>query len=544
MTRPVRIPITGATGGLSASAKAMLFTVMLICVLSTPGCGKKEPPSIPPGEQQNEADKTKGETEADAAGRYRDDAGATDPRRATKIIKAAVLAPKPTGPLPPDASCVTPACHVNALEMAYVHGPINAGQCGVCHDEDKGGHTYPLKRPGNETCTFCHAVVGHESVVHKAVTTDGCTSCHDPHASPTKYLLKRPNTEEMCRQCHELPRHKFEHAPFAMGQCTLCHSPHEADNKLLLRVGPAPGTPGSPDGNDHCFSCHGDIQRLMANAPHRHEPAEKNCLTCHDAHSTDHDFQLTTAPPEECFACHENMKTKVESAAVSHDALFEKQSCANCHNPHAAGRTALLGDREDKLCMTCHNEPVKAHDGREIASMTDTLSRKFLHGPVRSGDCTACHNVHGSSYTRLLTKAFPESFYAKFDLRNYVLCFSCHDKELVLDEKTASLTNFRDGDENLHYVHVHKAEKGRTCKTCHSIHGSDLPNHMASDVPFEGSNWPMPIKFEKTTDGGSCSPGCHEPKTYSRDKKTGNPPAPATAPNVPPPTNPEVRHHD
>jgi hypothetical protein len=87
---------------------------------------------------------------------------------------------------------------------------------------------------------------------------------------------------------------------------------------------------------------------------------------------------------------------------------------------------------------------------------------------------------------------------------------------MVLEEKTASLTNFRDGDRNLHFVHVNRDDKGRSCKTCHAIHGSNLPNHMASEVPFEGSNWSMPIEFEKTTGGGKCAPGCHVPKTYTR----------------------------
>ena len=48
------------------------------------------------------------------------------------------------------------------------------------------------------------------------------------------------------------------------------------------------------------------------------------------------------------------------------------------------------------------------------------------------------------------------------------------------------LTGFRDGDVNLHYLHVNREEKGRTCRTCHEMHGSDLPNHMASGVPVRG----------------------------------------------------------
>jgi predicted CXXCH cytochrome family protein len=147
-------------------------------------------------------------------------------------------------------------------------------------------------------------------------------------------------------------------------------------------------------------------------------------------------------------------------------------------------------------------------------------NRRFLHGPVRSGNCTACHDAHGSSHAALLRRDFPKAFYASFDLENYALCFSCHDKALVLTPTTTALTGFRDGDRNLHYLHVNRAENGRTCTSCHDIHGSDQPSHIADQVPFEGSPWALPIQFEKTTDGGHCAPGCHEPKSYQRGPAT------------------------
>jgi hypothetical protein len=76
---------------------------------------------------------------------------------------------------------------------------------------------------------------------------------------------------------------------------------------------------------------------------------------------------------------------------------------------------------------------------------------------------------------------------------------------------------------------VNRSEKGRSCASCHSIHGSNLPNHMASEVPFERSGWAMPIGFEKLSDGGSCAPGCHAPRSYSRTR-------PSTAPTIEPTT--------
>jgi len=61
---------------------------------------------------------------------------------------------------------------------------------------------------------------------------------------------------------------------------------------------------------------------------------------------------------------------------------------------------------------------------------------------------------------------------------------------------------------------VNDKVKGRSCKLCHELHGSAKPKMMAVSVPF--GTWSLPLKFVKTETGGSCSPGCHETKSYDR----------------------------
>ncbi len=58
---------------------------------------------------------------------------------------------------------------------------------------------------------------------------------------------------------------------------------------------------------------------------------------------------------------------------------------------------------------------------------------------------------------RLLSQPYPETFYQPFKVDAYALCFSCHDKQLVLTQQTEGLTRFRNGTQNLHYMHVNKA---------------------------------------------------------------------------------------
>lgn len=495
-------PRAGPVGPRRHTAHVLSLCVVMLLT----GCGHEEP-------QTSAAEENP--TAAASMGHYEPD-GETDARRGgagsvtADIAKAALTAeplPRPTAALPDDATCITPACHANLVNAKQVHGPVAVANCQSCHDTDTGEHVYPLKRPGNQTCTFCHPVVGARTHEHAAVEESGCTACHDPHKSDTKFLLTQPGVKQTCATCHDTPLEKYAHGPFASGQCTVCHQPHEANAVNLLRQGDQP---------EHCFSCHTGVQVRVANSPFVHEPAKQDCTTCHDAHTSAFPYQLSAPVADSCLSCHEDMAKRIKAQPVSHDAVFMDEGCANCHDPHAAAGPSLLRDRADHLCMRCHNEPIRASDGRTIPDMQPTLNRRFLHGPVRAGDCAACHSVHGGENARLLVKRFPDTFYASFDLTNYALCFGCHSDDLVLAETTDQLTGFRDGDRNLHYLHVHRDKKGRTCKTCHDIHGSDRPDHIATDVPFEGSQWAMPINFSKTDDGGSCSPGCHETKTYRR----------------------------
>jgi hypothetical protein len=85
-----------------------------------------------------------------------------------------------------------------------------------------------------------------------------------------------------------------------------------------------------------------------------------------------------------------------------------------------------------------------------------------------------------------------------------------------LTQKTSGLTNFRNGERNLHFVHVNKSDRGRNCRACHDAHASPNALHVRSSVPY--GSWQMPINFQQTQSGGSCAPGCHKPFEYDREK--------------------------
>lgn len=274
--------------------------------------------------------------------------------------------------------------------------------------------------------------------------------------------------------------------------------------KLLLR-----------SGNDLCFECHVDMKEAFAGAKHIHKPASGNCIQCHNPHSNDSPFMLAKDVPEQCFTCHKDIQDVTSKALIKHQALDTEKKCLNCHSPHDAPHAMQLKDEPMSLCLTCHNKSVESPYGGVLTNMKDLFEKnKNWHGPIRERDCSGCHNVHGSGNFRLLKQNYSKEFYASFAQEQYELCFGCHQPSLVQDSKTSTLTGFRDGDKNLHYLHVNKKIKGRTCRACHETHASQLQKHIREGVPF--GQWILPIRFEQTSSGGKCAPGCHSPKEYTR----------------------------
>jgi predicted CXXCH cytochrome family protein len=157
---------------------------------------------------------------------------------------------------------------------------------------------------------------------------------------------------------------------------------------------------------------------------------------------------------------------------------------------------------------------------KDWKGVTLTNYKKFLeenpvvHKPIAAKDCSACHRTHGGDNYRLLVANYPPEFYVPYARANYALCYGCHNDKVVTVEQTTTLTNFRDGSKNLHYVHVHKEDRGRTCRACHDVHAAKQDHRMRDGVPFGSTGWVLKINFSKTPTGGSCIKTCHEAKTY------------------------------
>ena len=409
-----------------------------------------------------------------------------------------------------EEGCVTGQCHSTLLKAKNTH-PV-AEPCDGCHQSvttphpQKGKGTFKLTQDVPDLCYSCHTPFGKKTVVHPPVKSGMCTSCHNPHASDEPKLLTQP-VKDLCLSCHpDKVTYKYIHGPTSAGDCTACHSPHESNNKSLTLK----------DGAELCFGCHMDMQDVMKKKV-VHGAVLGGCPSCHNPHGSSFKKLLSEEGEKLCFQCHPQIAESVEKAKVVHAPVISEKACASCHSPHASDNDKLLERQGKDLCLGCHKNIIDK-------------KMKYLHGPIAAGKCTPCHDPHGAKYSKLLQKEFPSESYIPYTDNAFELCFSCHNRDLLRFPDTSFATGFRDGERNLHYLHVNNKLKGRNCRLCHSVHGSANPKLIADSASF--GKWQLPLKYIKTETGGQCSPGCH--KTFNYDRQT-----PGKAPEAPKPVEKE-----
>lgn len=402
-----------------------------------------------------------------------------------------------------EKGCVTRQCHDRFLTSSeFSHEPVRMGACDACHNAKAYPDRYGIASDQVLVCAGCHENIEKEirnsSFVHGPVKNGDCTSCHDPHGSGRRFFL-RESYSNLCSSCHNLKRMfsgKFIHQPVKDGNCGLCHDPHASNYASRL----------TDVGANLCIICHEDMVAGMT-MQYVHAPLVKTgCGDCHDPHSGDDRTRLKTSADKICFKCHEEKKTEISLYSQKHEPA-EKGQCTACHSPHFSNNRYLLLDKTDALCFTCHKDK------------GTWKKRRFQHGPVVQGNCSACHNPHGSDNPFILRLAFPHKFYSAYQKGEYDLCFNCHKEALVTTEKTVTITNFRNGDINLHMLHVNQ-KKGRTCRACHDVHASDQEDHIREEFEFGAAS--IPIEYIKTGTGGRCIPGCHRERGYDRVKAVDN----------------------
>lgn len=216
-------------------------------------------------------------------------------------------------------------------------------------------------------------------------------------------------------------------------------------------------------------------------------------------------------------SCHDGIGKK----KYVHAAGVDPALCKSCHEVVRQGEHSFnkIPPETAYLCAPCHSSTSTIQTEADVSppKVMGLDGNTQSHMPFAEGKCTACHDAHESDFQYHLKAEYPESTYQYYSSTAYALCFNagCHPglEDTFAAPRTLELTGFRNGNRNLHYIHVNQV-KGRSCKVCHHHHTAEKPVLMNDSFQF--GNRQLSIDFEKTAGGGSCKATCHREARYDR----------------------------
>ena len=148
---------------------------------------------------------------------------------------------------------------------------------------------------------------------------------------------------------------------------------------------------------------------------------------------------------------------------------------------YAQSQFKLKPDAKGKLCLSCHD------------AFKEKLKNQFVHTPVKTGECTACHNPHTSSHGKLL------------DADPNKICMKCHQGIMPKNPKS-----------------IHKAVMEGNCVKCHDPHASKnkfvlvkAGNELCFDCHKNIANSVTKAKFKHSPVAKGCV-GCHDPHASTK----------------------------
>ena len=337
-------------------------------------------------------------------------------------------------------------------------------------------HPVPLDPKADaSTCLQCHEDKSKGKAVHSAIAM-GCMSCHEIRVNRdvTRVKLITATPYAVCLQCHADKKAadlKGTVHPPAVRECLTCHDPHTSDNKDQLKKAL------TGDAKDNlCLSCH----KIGVDVPEkgsRHAALDMGCDTCHTTHKTgpagkaEFDFHLTKSAPALCIDCHD-----VKDAALQkthQNQPFATADCTSCHDPHQSAAPKLMRQFlhppfADKSCDMCH---APAKDGKVVLTQTDVKSL-----------CVTCHDEKAKQ----IDQAKVPHPGAAGD------CTDCHNPH-ASRQPGLPKTNAVEICLNCHSDQADQAKKAvlhqpvfkQGCATCHEPHGGSSEHLLRAKTTNE-----------------------------------------------------------
>ena len=185
--------------------------------------------------------------------------------------------------------------------------------------------------------------------------------------------------------------------PPAVRDCLTCHDPHSSDNKNQLLK------PASGDEKENlCLTCHTTGLNVPTKGS-RHAALDMGCDTCHVTHKTgpeptqENRFHLTKAAPALCLDCHDAKDADLQKAHKNQP--FATANCVECHDPHQSDHAEA--DGEVSACAVSGERLrhlPRAGQGRQGGADADRCQVALRHLPRRQGQ--ADRNGQGAASRR------------------------------------------------------------------------------------------------------------------------------------------------
>lgn len=418
----------------------------------------------------------------------------------------------------------------------------HAGDCDRCHTMH-----------GTGPVVYGHALVGpNENAL--------CDRCHDTpwaggsYAGPTSYAGSSHGAGPSTVWPGPDPPPRTE--PGAAGKCLNCHEPHGlTDGSGLI---PALGLARE---EALCLTCHdgspvGPSIASDFDKPYRHPVREYAGRHLGALENTPADF--ATAPlgrrHAECADCHNVHMASSDRGALPAPDLSRRnlgvsrvlvQNGAPGTRPtytFAPGADTLTTPvAEYQLCFKCHSSfttqptgqtdlalelnPANAsyHPVEAAGRDPNIAAASFVPGwsattLTRCGDCHGSDFVggargpHGSSYRFILSRPYEATTRSRITTSDE-LCFSCHSFDVYANpgapEAVRAASRFNAPAATAGHAE-HVGQHSVPCYACHVTHGSAYQGHLIATGRMPGI-----LSYMETPSGGTCTPTCHGPQTYT-----------------------------
>ena len=255
---------------------------------------------------------------------------------------------------------------------------------------------------GIEQCAACHeeTVAKFRESIHgqkgfEMRSNHACETCHGPGKAhvdagggkgsmTTIKGLSKEQQSEMCLKCHD--RGNKTDWPGSLHEtrglsCQDCHSVHSpgADHAQLK----APET-------DLCFTCHKQKQAQFFRASHHPvREGKMACSDCHNPHAVQEGKLVDQAAvAETCYQCHAEKR-----GPFLWEHIPVREDCMTCHEAHGSNHMKMLKVKEPFLCQRCHS------DSRHPGTLYDQSQLNVASNRLFGRSCTNCHaTVHGSNH--------------------------------------------------------------------------------------------------------------------------------------------------